>query len=106
MQAGQLRHRITIETPTEVNTNGSLSSTWATLATVWAAVEPLTGREYFQTQQSQSTVSTRIRIRNRTDVTPQMRVLFDGRYFEIETLIHDRTNARELILMCREVQDA
>src|SRR5690606_24006417 len=104
--AGQLRHRITIQAATETNTSGSLSISWSDLATVWAAVEPLSGREYFAVQQSQNVVSTRIRIRHRADVTPQMRVSWDGRIFEIESIINDPTNAREVQLMCREVQDA
>lgn len=37
--------------------------TWVTLHSVWAAVEPLSGREYIISQSAQSEVTTRIRMR-------------------------------------------
>ena len=49
MEAGQLRHRVTIQQATETTDGfGGVTQAWATFATVWAAVEPLTGREYLQ----------------------------------------------------------
>lgn len=107
MQAGRLRHRIVIQNfTTSTDTYGEPIKTWATWATVWAAVEPLSGREYWNAQQVQSEVNTRIRIRLRDGVTPLMRVNWDGRLFDIENVVRDPTNKREMHLMCREVQDA
>lgn len=104
MQAGKLRHRITIQNATETNTSGSLSQSWGTYATVWSAVEPLSGREYFQSQQVTAEVTTRFRIRYRSGVTPLMRISWDSRTFEIQSVIRDATNNREMVLMCREIQ--
>ncbi len=106
MQSGHLRHRVTIEQSTPAqNEYGELVESWAALVTVWGAVEPLDGREYFQVQQVQSTVTTRIRIRYRTGITPLMRVAWDGRIFDIEDVIEPKSQRRELHLMCRENQD-
>lgn len=104
VRAGSLRHRATIQYPTRAGGgyNGS-TVTWTTLATVWAAVEPLSGREYIAAQQEQVEVSTRIRIRYRRDVTAFMRVVIEGHTYEVITPLDFEARHRELQLMCREV---
>lgn len=107
MNAGDLRHRITIQQPTVAQDSyGEPVPTWSTFATVWAAAEPATGREYWANQQVTSELSVRFRIRHRTGITPSMRVSWDSRLFDIENIIPDPTNRREIHLMTREVQDA
>lgn len=105
MQAGQLRHRVVIEhnTPTQ-DIYGQPIESWGALATVWGAVEPLAGAEFFSAQQFQAEVDTRIRIRYRTGITPKMRVMWSDRIFEIDTVIEPKSQRRELHLMCTEVQ--
>ena len=104
MRAGELRQRITIQQKTITrDTYGAAVETWAALATVWAAVEPMSGREYFQSQQINAEVTTRIRIRHRSDVDSTMRVVFGASTYDIQAVIEPETNKRELQLMCREV---
>lgn len=110
MEAGKLGHRITIQQATVAqDAYGEPVKTWGTLATVWAAVEPLIGREYLAVQQIQSAVSVRVRIRYRSGITPLMRVQWvdsgTTRIFDIESVQEVRTERRELILMCKDVQD-
>lgn len=110
MEAGKLHHRITIQQATVTqDAYGEPVKTWGTLATVWAAVEPMIGREYLAVQQLQSAANVRIRIRYRPGITPLMRVQWiDGattRLFDIESIQEVRTERRELILMCKDVQD-
>ncbi len=107
MNAGRLRHRIRIQTPTAArNGYGEQIITWTTLATVWAAVEPLRGRELYDAEQVQAEISHRVRIRPYPGVTPQMRVLFDSRVLMIETVINVEERGRDMQLMCREMPDA
>lgn len=104
MQAGKLRHRVVLKTASETqNSFGELTRTYATLATVWAAVEPLSGREYLDARQIEAAVDTRIRIRYRSDVTSRTQVTWNSHTYDIQSVITDPTNARELQLMCREV---
>lgn len=106
MEAGKLRHRVVIQYATVAqDAYGEPVKTWATLATVWGAVEPLIGREYLAAQQLQSAIPVRVRIRYRNDVTPLMRVSWDGNLYDIESVQEVRTERRELILMCKENQD-
>jgi len=107
MQAGQLRQRVIIQkdTPTQDSVGQPVPS-WGTHLTRWAAVEPLTGREYFTAQQTQAEVTTRIRLRYSSGhgITPKMRVIWDGRIFEIDTVAEVKSGRRELHLMCTEIQ--
>ena len=104
MRAGWLRKRVTIqEKRADRDPFGAERIIWVNVATVWAGVEPLRGREYLEAKQMQADVSTRIRMRYRSGVTPEMRVLYDGRTYEIESVIDVLERGRELNLMCREI---
>lgn len=105
MRAGDLRHRIAIQTNTpSQDSYGQPVESWATSATVWAAVDMLGGRELFTAQQAESRATVRFTIRRR-DVTAQQRISWDGRVFGVESIIHDATNNRQTQLYCFEVQD-
>jgi len=84
MQIGKLDRRVTIESVTlAADGYGGQVETWALLATVWAQVVPLTGRELFQAQQVNAEAEARFRIRWRSDVTPKMRIKHDGDTYEV-----------------------
>ncbi|MBI9042922.1 MAG: phage head closure protein [Anaerolineaceae bacterium] len=104
MQAGMLRHRITIKykEATQDATYNEEQVSWTTLVTVWASVEPLQGREFLDAKQVQAEVSTRIRMRYLGTVRPTMRVYFGSRVFEVLAVIDVRTRYREMQLMCVE----
>ena len=80
---------------------GQPVNVWAPIATVWAAVEPLVGREYMAAGALQSQVTTRIRMRYRPGITSQDRVIHQGKTYGIESTIDVRSQGRELVLMCR-----
>ena len=104
MNAGSLRHRITIQSVTETeDTFGGTTEVWGTHATVWASIEPLSGRELLQAQQVQAEVTHRVRCRYVSGVTSKMRVLYGARYFNIITPINPEERNRELALMCKEL---
>lgn len=104
MRAGQLRHRVTIQQFTQTqNEYGEIVEGWTTFATVWAAVEPLRGREFWDAQQLNAEVTARIRLRYLSGVGPTMRVVYDGRTFEVDSVIDVDERHRELQLMCKEV---
>lgn len=103
MDAGRLDKRIVIEAPTTgQNALGEPTRSWATLATVWAAVEPLQGREFWAQQQVQNEVSSRVRIRYRTGITTDCRISYAGRILGIVSIIDPKEAHEELQLMCRE----
>lgn len=103
MNAGRLDQRVTIErftTTRDPDYNTEIKA-WVPLATVWAAVEPLNGREYIAAQVAQAEVETRIRLRYRPDLTVVDRINHEGRLHNITTIINPRSGGRELVLMCK-----
>lgn len=104
--AGNLRHRVSIQQK-QISQNpvsGELTETWADVWTnVPAAVEPLSAREFIAAQSFQSEVSTRITIRYRAGITAAMRILHNGRIFNIQGVLADPDSGRSwLTLPCSE----
>ena len=104
MNAQQLRRKIIIQNVTETrDTMGGIIEAWATYKTAHAAIEPLSGREYFAAAQVNAEETTRIRLRYIEGVTPKMRVLWGTRIYNINAVIDVEEKRRELQLMCKEV---
>lgn len=103
MNIGKLRHRITLQKQiNSVNNYGATVTTWRNVATVWADVRPLSGREYFSAQQVQSEVTTQIWIRYRQGIDPTMRIKFGKRLFAIVSVINAQERNITLQLLCKE----
>ncbi len=102
---GEMRQRIALQAKTVTKSEGILQESWTTVAKLWAAVADISGREYFQAQAVQSEVTTRIKIRYRTGITPSMRVLYDSRVFAILSVIDKDERHRVIELMCKEVTE-
>lgn len=85
MQAGRLDRRVTLrKRSVSRNATGEQVATFSDLATVWAEKLDIAGREYFSAQQVQSGVTSRWRIRWRTDVTVLDRIRFNGIEHDIQ----------------------
>ena len=107
MRAGRLNRRITLQSATEVrDAYGQAVKTWADVATVWAEVMPLSGREREIASQTAAETNVKFRIRWRSDITADMRVVYGGRNYEIvEPPPPENPDVLRfgLSLMCREV---
>lgn len=103
MKIGDLRHRVTLESKSVTRDGyGGEVETWSTVATCWAAVEPLVGREFLEGRRLEAEVNTRIRIRYRSGVVPGMRITWGSHTYDIEAVQEVESRRRELRLMCRE----
>lgn len=105
MRIGTLRHRVTIQqlvagSPQQYDT-GEPDESWTDVATVWASVEPLQGRELTAAQEVHSEAEVRIKMRYRSGVTAKMRVSFDGVYYSILVVLDKALRHIELDLICR-----
>ena len=86
---GNLRHRITLQKPVVIKDSiGQELEEWQDVATVWASVEPLSGKEYSNAKQTNSEVSTKITTRYLDGITPFMRVLFQKHTYNILSVIN------------------
>lgn len=98
----RLRHRISIEQQvTETDSSGAIETFWEYVTTVWAAIEPISGREMLLAEQVQSGVNTRIITRYRSDIDASMRAKHNGRIYNIEAAIPDQDSGIEwMTLQC------
>ena len=104
LRAGQLRHLLTIQTPTDsVDATGAVKSSWATLTTVWGAVWPVTAKEYIAAGQIFTNLTHRVRIRyTDSTMTTKCRVRFGDRYLDIRGIVNSEERDEMLDLMCTE----
>lgn len=111
--AGRLRHRIRIEQlVSPVDSNGDplrgdqgelLDQVWTGIDTVWAAIEPLTAREFIQSAATQSELTGKIYIRYRTFVLGSMRLVHvidgvDGNIYNPTGFVQDKETGLEYLM--------
>jgi len=107
LQAGQLRHRVTIQVASEArNSHGEMIQTWAAIdrGTVWAMIERAGGTEQLVNSQTQAIATHKLTLRYRNlTITNEHRILFNSRVFNIVSVenIDERNVVYEL--MCQEV---
>lgn len=88
--------------------NGDEAITWepitgvAATSTVWAAIEPLSGREFVAAGTTQSQVVARLTIRYRAGLIPSMRMVHvvngvDGDVYNAEEFLTDKDSGREYL---------
>lgn len=86
---GKFRHRVEIQTYTNsVDEEGGNNRSWATAATVWAKVNPISGKEREEGRQTESKLSHRITMRKyEAGLTAEDRIKFDGKFYNIIAIV-------------------
>lgn len=107
MRAGILTQRITFQRRTsQKNDYGEPLDVWRDLVSVWAAVEPISGREFFTALQVQSDITTRITCRYSSAVAaigPQDRIKHGAVVYDIRHPPIDKDmRHREMQFMCTQ----
>lgn len=103
MQAGRLRHRVTIQAATITqDSRGQTVETWADVVTVWARCRQVSGREATLARQLHAEAEWRIDMRFRTGVTTQHRLVHGAHTLEILSLIDPDNRKRELTILAKE----
>ena len=106
MRAGKLKHRIEVQAPTNSRADdGGTATSWATEATRWGSIDAISGREFFEAAQTQSRVTHRIRMRFYDGLTSDYRLVWDGRAFEIDSVVDVGGRGRETVIMAIETVD-
>lgn len=102
MRAGELRHRVRIERLKRIpDGGGGWDEDWVTHAEVWAKVETLSGREYWQAQQVQSEATMRLTMRHRADLLPADRIVYDGQTLNIQHIADPDGRRERLEVLCK-----
>ena len=99
MQAGRLNRRCTLQQPgTTTDELGQPIPGWTDVATVWASVVDVSGREYVAAGGLQNSAQTKITIRYRSGIVPSMRVVHGSDAYNVEAVLGQ--DKRSLLLMC------
>lgn len=101
MRAGQLRHRLKIQTDSGAGSYGSrgqVTTSWATTDTVWGSVETLNGKEAELARQVYPSATLRVTIRHSTKLTVKKRFQFGTRNLNIGHI--DNTDQRNIQQVC------
>jgi|TARA_R100001530_G_scaffold134471_2_gene109399 SPP1 family predicted phage head-tail adaptor len=103
MRAGEKRHRITIQKPTKAQSaTGEVTDSFSNFATVFASVQPLSGREAVQAEQGIAESTIRIRMRYINNLTVDCQIIYKGRTLEINSVINIDEINKEYELLCSE----
>lgn len=107
LSAGKLRHRVLIQRPVEVQDDqtGAVNLTWVDVAKVWAAIEPISVREFIAADVEDSKITTRITIRYRKNLDHSYRFYHEAqkKYYDIHGILFDKESGLEYItLPCSE----
>jgi len=81
---GRMNKRITLQYKTLVSDGmGSFTASWVDIATVWAAIIPVSTKERMMADQVSGEITHRIRTRYRRNIRASWRIKFGNRYFNI-----------------------
>lgn len=104
LRAGELRHQILIQQATYATT-GSGSKTipeWVTQITCRAAIMPWKSDEIVKDDKLSLETLHRIRIYYQADITPDMRIVFGSRIFNIISILDPSERNVMIDFICRE----
>lgn len=106
MNVGKMRHRITFQRQSSdkdtLGGYGNDDADWTDVATVWAQISPISGKEFFS-ETRENTVSHKIYCRYRSGISPKMRIKFKDRIFRIISVINWEERNEGLTIMCEEL---
>lgn len=104
-QARDLEHLISIEKKEHIKDaiGGESDDEWIEFSKAYAQIKPISGKEFMAGNSHQNSVSHRVIIRFIPGIKAEMRVLHDGRYFNIVAPRDFYEKKQWLELMCEEL---
>ncbi len=112
LRSGDLNRRVILQQrSTSQDSFGELLNTWTDLTTVWAEIQPLSGRELELAQKMSSEVTHRITIRYQSSLTDTrtvstLRGIYKNRVFNILAVMNeDESNVRLQLLASEGLND-
>ena len=100
----KMSNRVQLQRSIETRlSDGSVNREWIQMETVWARIEPITGREYWNAEQVKSELTHMVVIRYMTNVTSRCRLLFNNRILNILGVVNVEEQDVFLQLRCKEL---
>jgi len=98
-----MRHPISIQQKTRIRDEiGAWQESWSEVVSCRAAIWSISASESAASNRLDYTTTHKIRIRYLPSLTPDMRVVFGRRVFEIASIININEGGRLIDLICRE----
>lgn len=106
--SGKMRHRITFQQyDGTVDQDGDVrddeDGNWTDVRSTWAAIDPVSGREFYAAEQSQSEVTHKIRCRYFSGLNTAMRIVHQGRKYRIISVIDWELRHESFLIMAKEL---
>ena len=108
MDIGRFDKRITIQTRSAtLDDYGQQIDSWSDLATLWANIKPISGREKLKAGQVDSILTHTVAVRYNVSLTPPRvvdawRIVYNGRYFNITSSMDLNEDRKYIIFDCTE----
>lgn len=114
IEPGRLRHRVRVERledvpdsngdSTQDSTTGEVTREWTLIRRQWAAIEPLSAREFIQSQAPQSAASVRITLRWFSDLDGSIRLVYertglDDVVYNVLGVLPDKDDGQEYVTL-------
>lgn len=106
MESGKLNKQIDIQqvTVTQSSYGEPVMTYTSFIDGVWARVDPVAGREYYQSKLLLNSIDTRFTIRYTTDeILENMRVVYNDKNYNILSVINIDDANKDVVLMCNRV---
>ena len=104
IRPGEMRERVTVQqATTSTSSLGETTLTWATLTTVWAAINGVSSSEALADGQQEARVTHRVRLRYINGLKHNDRFVWRGRTLQIVSLL-EYGNRSEHVAVCEEVE--
>ena len=103
VHAGLLRKRVSLQELVKLpDGGGGFSTEWVEFARAWAYIKPLSGTESLVGMQLEDSISHDIMMRYRSALRAKHRVVYDGREFNIISVINVEERDKWSQLRCQE----
>lgn len=100
LRAGDLHHRVAVRRAVRVKEGSGVVTSWTTIASPWAELRALDGREAVIEQVLQGISVFRVRMWWRDDIQPKDQLLLaDGRMLNVRSVADPFGTRRELVIM-------
>ena len=104
MNLGRMIHYMTVQLPTgRANSYGEIAEEFIDGFPVWASLEPLTDAERLKAATVQRATTHRIGTHYDPAITNECRLTYDGRVFDIVSIIDPDERHVELVIVANEV---
>lgn len=98
-----MRSKITFRSRQSVQDGYGEETTWMDLSTVWASAEPILGKEMMAAETAKSNVQIKFRCYYFEGPDDKMRILHQGKEYEILSAVNVKNLNHEWLFYCKKV---